>query len=250
LQNSTLLINPNEITIDAPDDAGNKWNDSQGGLGIDTFAAAFYSAVGLNYVLSGSNVTFSDTPALSGAPALFYAEQTAILNISYQGDIVTNDKGFVVAFYDPATAPITIISNGTYTIDNPAYSVLSGKTPVNQILSTGALGTSIGAFKVKVNSQLTTNETSSLPEDSIAANIATAIEGLINANIKSGSVDVAVTLVDVDAFGKILEMELEIKGIYSGKRLPLELVFVGVGHEGVFEEIQSPKPLGYNIITN
>lgn len=252
LRNSFLLISCETVTIDAPDDAGNDWNNTTaGGFGVDSFAGAIYSAEGLNYALVDADVDFSATPATGGFPCLFYQEIPSILNISYTGDITTNDQGYIIGYYDPDNAPITIISNGNYTIDNSAYSLLNGATAINQKLSTGDMGGSPAAFKIKLaaGSLLATYETASLPDTTTDADIKTAIETLLNANSNTGGIEVTVTTTR-DGGSGVTNLTIEIGGTYSGSRIYSDLLYIGTGEECYLEEIQAPRPYGYNILTN
>ncbi|MDX9804081.1 MAG: hypothetical protein RBS96_08760 [Dehalococcoidales bacterium] len=252
LRNSFLLISCDTITIDAPADAGNDWNNTTiGGFGVDAFAGAIYSAEGLNYALIDADVDFSATPATGGFPCLFYQEIPSILSISYTGTITTNDQGYIIGYYDPDHAPVTIISNGNYTIDNPLFRVLNGATAINQKLSTGDMGGSPAAFKIKLaaGSLLTTYETASLPDTTTDADIKTAIETLLNTNSNTGGIEVTVTTTR-DGGSGVTELTIEISGSYSGSRIYSDLLYIGTGEECYLEEIQAPRPYGYNIITN
>lgn len=249
MTNSGLFIIVNNIEIDAPDDAGNNWENTSSGIG---FASAILSAQGLNYVYFYANtaVTFSATPASGGFPCLVFQSFASILNLSGGGTITTNDQGYVLGYVSGLT-PMAIVTDINGSIDNPLFKVLNGATAINQKLSTGDMGGSPSAFKIKLaaGSLLATYETASLPDTTTDADIKTAIETLLNANSNTGGIEVTVTTTR-DGGSGVTNLTIEIGGTYSGSRIYSELLYIGIGEECYLEEIQAPRPYGYNILTN
>lgn len=252
LSNSSLHLSPNEITIDSPDDAGKDWNNDVGGKLLGGFACAYYSGIGKNFLNIDTNeINFSATPATGGFPAVVYQDNWSGLEINTRADIVTNDQGYFLAYYSGIIKPVTIVNNVDGSIDNPLFKVLNGATAINQKLSTGDMGGSPAAFKIKLaaGSLLETYETASLPDTTTDADIKTAIETLLNANSNTGGIEVTVTTTR-DGVSGVTNLTIEIGGTYSGSRIYSDLLYIGVGEECYLEEIQAPRPYGYNILTN
>lgn len=225
-----------EIEIDAPNDTGVDWYqyatfiNVQSGLSIINFEAVTKTA------FSATGATGSDYPSLITG--------SGTVMVTGSGTIDTENKGYVL----DARGRLQFANNFAG-IDNVAYSA-KGLLYQNQILSTGDLGGTIGTFAIYINGgSLSAPATLPIAEDETDANIKTAVQDWLNSMIKSGSIVATVTSTR-GALDVITSLTIEIGGVYAGKALFSGLYWIGGGDEGYFEEIQAPKPLGYNVITN
>jgi len=240
LENSVLLIGANTLKIPAPIDPSKNWSASN---------TALINCEGGNNVVSiaaYSGFEITDTAATGGYPALVRQAGESFLNMFLNGNFVTNDKG---ALLDQGSdyAPHAVLSTSNYTIDNEVWESVSSSEVTNQILSTGDMLTTVGAFKIKIDSVLTTNETGALPEDLSDAYLEDAIETLLNSALRGYIISVDVTT-ERTALGAITKLDFEINS-YNGMRLPMPVFFVGT-QEGVFHTIQEPRKAKSNIIRN
>jgi hypothetical protein len=248
LINSGLFVIVNNIEIDAPDNAGNDWENTSSGVG---FASAIMSAQGLNYVYFYANtaVTFSATPATGGYPCLAFQSFGSVLNLSGGGTVTTNDQGYLLGYVSGLT-PLTIVSNISSTIDNPLFRVLNGATATTQILTTGVFDamTSDADTVIRID-ETTTAQTIAIDSDEPNADIKAVVEAMI---LRNTGITATVTATTTrNGSDKITSITLEIAG-FSGFNIPFPMYMHGTDFDfsRYFYTTQNAKPYGHNIVTN
>jgi hypothetical protein len=119
-QNSSLVMFANAITVDAPNDAGEAW-------GTYASCVRVYDGVSNVVLATSAGITFSATPADSGAPSLVMpAVSTENGSLGFpvvqaNGTITTNSLGYVLNSLGQSC-----VLNSSGTIDDADYWVENG----------------------------------------------------------------------------------------------------------------------------
>ena len=246
LENSYLEITATKVKM--PDPVSGNWNDFAGTI---NYASGIYCIGMRNTVkITSSQIEFSSVTAV-GFPALIFQDPVTSLDlVVYQlNPVVTNSKGYFIAYTSPALAPATFVSKSGATfpnIDDPNFFARNGQSALNQSLKAsftpaGAWRFSDGAGRFN-DTPLSTTATDS--------DIKTEIENFI---MRYTGISGVICYVVTERTGLVINsVEISLGGTMSAKKVPFPLwIFDGglVDEIAMYQTVE-PKKANGNIIGN